>query len=168
MVPLATILTGVTLVFTFYIAYKSKATAVESAQDRQKILTERCGGQNLIGNPTIIRVESVEFEPNKKGIKNWFLEEHPGSSVVSISFLNVYIDPSFLEQLGKEPKEFGDLEAEELETKVVGDTVMTSWRIQTNDPDKIQEFIRGFANASDEGLQQGEEYVRLTGEASIT
>lgn len=168
MITPTTALGGLTFVFTLYIAYKSKATSVESTQDRQRILTERCEGQKVIGDPTVVRIESVEFEADSRGLKGWFFEEHPGSSVVSMSFLNVFVAPSFLEQLGEEPEQFGDVEAEELGTKVVGDTVMTNWRIQTNDPNEIQDFVRGFANASDSGLQEGNDYVQLTKKTSIT
>ena len=168
MVQPSTALAVLTFIFTLYIAYKSKATAVESGQDRQKLLTERCEGQKVIGDPTVIRIESVEFEPDRRGLKGWLFEEHPGSSVVTMSFLNVFVAPSFLEQLGEEPDQFGDVKAEELGTKVVGDTVMTNWRIQTNNPDEIREFVRGFANASDSGLKEGRDYVQLTKKTKIS
>lgn len=168
MVEAAVIIGGVTLIFTLYIAYKSKASSVESKRERQRYLTERCEGQKIIGDPTVIRIESVEFEGDKRGIRGWFAEEYPGESVVSLSFMNVFVVPSFLEQLGEEPQEYADdIVAEELGTKVVGDTTMTNWRVRTNDPEEIRNFVRGFANAIDSSLKDGAEYVQLTKKVNI-
>jgi len=168
MVEPTAVIGGVTLVFTIYIAYKSKESSVESERDRQRHLTERCNGQKVMGEPTVIRIESVDFEGGKRGIRGWFSEEYPGDSVVTMSFMNVFVYPSFLEQLGEEPDEFGNVDAEELGTNVIGDTTMTNWRLKTNDPDEIIDFVKGFANASDSGLKRGADYVQITNKVNIT
>ena len=168
MVEPTLVIGGVTLVFTLYIAYKSKASSVESERERQRYLTERCSGQKAMGEPTVIRIESVDFEGKRRGIRGWFSEEYPGDTVVTMSFMNVFVYPSFLKQLGEEPTEFGNVEAEEIGSKVVGDTTMTNWRLETNDPDEILEFVSRFANAMDSSLKEGKEYVRLTKKVNIT
>lgn len=168
MVEPTVVIGGVTLVFTFYIAYKSKASSVESERDRQQHLTERCNGQKIMGEPTVIRIESVEFEGGNRRIRGWFSEEYPGESVVTLSFMNVFVYPSFLEQLSEEYDEFGGIEAEEEETKVVGDTTMSNWRVKTNDPEEIFNFVRFFVENTDNALKRGKRYVQLTKKVNIS
>ena len=110
---------GVTLMFTLYIAYKSKASSVESERERQRYLTERCSGQKAMGEPTVIRIETVDFEGKKRGIRGWLSEEYPGDTIVTMTFMNVFVYPSFLEGFNSHTGDFSGLGAEELETKVV-------------------------------------------------
>ena len=149
---------------TLYIAYKSKKSSLESEKDRQQYLSDRLQNKKIIGEPTVINIDSVEFTADERSFKNWILEELTGESVVTFSFMNVAIDPDALEIIGDDGIDVNldGVKSDFVDAKIVGDTVMTRWRINSGDSKHIEEFLSTFCTAIDKAIEDDMGFVRQT------
>jgi len=157
------LLSVLTLAVSSYVAYKTKRGSMESEMDRQRILKDSIGDQKAVGDPTVVRIESIDFHSHSRNLRNLLQETCPGHTILTIGFMNAHIDPEFLDNLTGESQEIGGVEAAIGEIHQSKHTTMVEWSVNTNEASEIMGFTNALADIADEGLEKDADWISNTG-----
>lgn len=140
-VEVATILT---LLVSFYIAYRSKANSLNTYREEEQFLGSRLSGTTAIEEPFAVTIEKVEIQERddfQYRVKRLLLRPVEGSTRVWVRWETHSLGGDIWETEFKDIlSDKFEFEIEHVESDVIGDKGMSVFDVDTLDPDDVSIF----------------------------